>query len=159
MVDKDPKYQFMDVSVAIQEQMNMAVALSIFLYGFVGVITLIGCLNIINTISTNLLLRTRELAVMKAIGMTENGIRRLVCLEGIFYGIIAAFYGGIIGTLFSRYGMYNLLFKVRIFEWTIPWNHILTAITGAALIALIAGFIPLRRIYRGIIIENIRMEE
>lgn len=156
---KDPKYQYMDVSVMLQEQTNMAIALSIFLYGFVGVVTLIGCLNIINTISTNLLLRTRELAVMKAVGMTENGIKRLVCLEGIFYGIIAAIYGGIMGTLLSRYGMYSLLFDVRAFEWTIPWNHILTAIIGAAVIALFAGFVPLRRINRGVIVEKIRMEE
>ncbi|MFD2877246.1 FtsX-like permease family protein [Paenibacillus rhizoplanae] len=45
---------------------------SIILYGFIGVIVLIAFLNIVNTVSTNLILRTKEFAVLKAIGMTQK---------------------------------------------------------------------------------------
>jgi len=43
--------------------------ISIFLYGFIALITLIGATNIFNTISTNVALRRREFAMLKSVGL------------------------------------------------------------------------------------------
>lgn len=159
LTTKDPIYEYFDMSDYMEKLRNAALTTKIFLYGFIAVVALIGCLNIINTISTNLILRTRELAMLKAIGMTQAGINKLVCLESTLYGIIAAIYGGIIGSGIS-YLLYKIIEQTGMeFSWSIPWSQILTAVCGAILIALISGYIPLKRISRGIIMEKIRIEE
>lgn len=50
----------------------MVLVISIFLYGFITVITLIGVTNIFNTITTNMNLRQKEFAMLISIGMTNN---------------------------------------------------------------------------------------
>ncbi|MFU0800554.1 MAG: ABC transporter permease [Xylanivirga thermophila] len=156
--EKELSIEYIDYAEQAKRDKNAAITMSIFLYGFVAVITLIGCLNIINTISTNLLLRTKELAVLKATGMTQGGIKKMVCLESIFYGIISAVYGSILGTGLS-YILYTLFIGIREFAWVIPWKHIIISVLGATTIALLAGFAPLRKIGKGNIIESIRMEQ
>jgi putative ABC transport system permease protein len=155
---KESRYEYTDYVELAKESRKNSITISIFAYGFIGVITLIGCLNIVNTISTNLILRTKELSMLKAVGMTKRSIEKLVALEAIFYGTIAAFYGGVIGTGIT-YVLFRFLIGIREFEWSMPWGQILTAITGAVIVALISGLIPLRKINKGNIIENIRMVE
>ncbi len=60
---------------------------SIFLYGFISVITAIGITNIFNTITTNMNLRSKEFANLKSIGMTTKEFNRMIKLESIFYGL------------------------------------------------------------------------
>lgn len=159
LVDKHPSYTYIDRAKRAEEDRNAFATISIFLYGFVAVITLIGSLNIINTISTNLILRTKELSMLKAVGMTQNGVKRMVSLEALFYGIIASIYGGIIGTGLS-YLLYRFVTQgIQDFPWSIPWSSILVSTAGATFIALISGFLPLRRINNSNIVDNMRMEE
>jgi putative ABC transport system permease protein len=156
--EKDYTYSYSDLAEAAKESRQNAITIGIFLYGFVAVITLIGCLNIINTISTNLILRTRELSMLRAVGMAKGAIEKMICLEGIFYGIIAAVYGGLIGTALS-YILFNFMMRIREFQWTMPWNHIIAAVLGAIFVALVSGIIPLKKVNEGSIIDHIRMEE
>lgn len=156
--EKDYTYSYSDLAEAAKEARQNAITIGIFMYGFVAVITLIGCLNIINTISTNLILRTRELSMLRAVGMAKGAIEKMICLEGIFYGIIAAVYGGLIGTSLS-YILFKFMMRIREFEWTMPWNHIIAAVLGAIFVALVSGIIPLKKVNEGSIIDHIRMEE
>src|SRR5699024_5714401 len=119
---------------------------------------LISSINIINTISTNLILRTRELAMLKAVGMEQRALKRMVSLESIYYGLYATIYGGLAGTGLT-YVLHRIVLEVREFEWTIPWKNIITACGAATLIALFSGYSPLKRINDGVIVEKIKMEE
>lgn len=65
---------------------SMYLAVAIFLYGFIAVVSLIGVTSIFNTVTTNLELRAPELAMCRAVGMTKGEFRRMVWLESIFYG-------------------------------------------------------------------------
>ena len=127
----------------------------ILLYGFVLVVSLIGSVNIINTLTTNIILRKREFATLKSIGLTQKGLKKMIVLEGLLYGIVGAIYGSIIGS-----GIAFLLYKsmggVREFGWRVPWHAI--AIAGAA--SIIIGYIsvlsPLARIKKENLIEAVR---
>lgn len=55
-------------------QNKTVLLISIFLYGFITVITLIGVTNIFNTITTNMNLRSKEFAMLKSIGMTKKNL-------------------------------------------------------------------------------------
>ena len=61
-----------DVQSEQQDIKQVKTMASIFLYGFITLITLIGVTNIFNTISTNVALRRREFAMLKSVGLTPQ---------------------------------------------------------------------------------------
>ncbi len=150
-------FHYIDYAQSAKDDRIMGIIMSIFLYGFVAIITLISSINIINTISTNIILRTKEIAMIKAVGMNESRIKRMVALESLFYGIYAAIFGGVIGTGLT-YIMFKIVFDFRPFEWIIPWKNIGIACIGATIIALLSGAYPLRRINDKIIVESMKQE-
>lgn len=62
-------------------------------YGFIILIVLLSVSNVINTISTNIILRRREFANLVSMGMTPKQMRKMFNYESILYGIKSAFYG------------------------------------------------------------------
>lgn len=132
--------------------------MSIILFGLVAVISLIGSLNIINTISTNLILRIREFGTLRAVGMTPGQLRKMVNLEGVFYGLIASFYGGIAGCILARieYESFN---QIQSLTWHFPWQAVLGAGVVATLVGLASSIVPLKRITRMNVVDAVRMEE
>ncbi|MGQ8872239.1 ABC transporter permease [Paenibacillus sp. TSA_86.1] len=157
LVQQDAGYNYRDRVEEMKQARNDALTLNIFLYGFIGVIAAIAFLNILNTVSTNLILRTKEFAVLKAIGMTQKEIRKMVLLEGVFYGVFAAVYGSFLGTALS-YGVSYLMRNAVQIEWVMPWGSILISSLGAIAATLLASYWPLRRLERIQITDGLRGE-
>lgn len=157
LVQQDAGYNYRDRVEEMKQARNDAMTLNIFLYGFIGVIAAIAFLNILNTVSTNLILRTKEFAVLKAIGMTQKEIRKMVLLEGVFYGVFAGVYGSLLGTGLSYSVSYLMRNAVQI-EWVMPWSSILIGSLGAIIATLIASYWPLRRLERIQITDGLRGE-
>ncbi len=88
-----------NIEEQVKQERAMSIVVKIFLYGFLGVITLIGVTNIFNTITSNMELRQKEFAALKSIGMTKKEFNRMVNLETIFYGTKSLLYGIILGLL------------------------------------------------------------
>ena len=61
---------------------------------FIG---LIGILNIINTVYTNIHTRLNEIGIQRAIGMSTASLYRTFLWEGAYYGLLAAAIGAISG--------------------------------------------------------------
>jgi len=156
--ENNKSLRVIDFSEEAKEMRNAAIVMNIFLYGFVAVIALISSINIVNTISTNLILRTKELAMLKAVGMDQGTLKGMVSLESLYYGLYASIYGGLVGTGLT-YILHKILLEIREFKWVVPWKNILIASISAILIALFSGYGPMKRINDGNIIENIKMEE
>lgn len=76
-----------------QSRRAESLQLVILMYGFIAVISFIGAVNIINTITTNLVLRRKEIASLNAIGMTYKNIRFMILTEGVLYGLYGVFTG------------------------------------------------------------------
>lgn len=157
LVETHPENTLTDSEEERKNVENSWLAMEIFIYGFVSIIALIGFVNVQNTISTNIILRTRELSILKAVGMTGNGIKKLVCLESVFYGLMAIAIGNVIGCGLSRL-LYKSLAGAMEIEWTIPWKYIIMATSGTILVTLLSGILPLKRINDSVIVENIRKE-
>jgi len=95
----NPDIRVRNIEEEIKQERAMEIVIKIFLYGFLGVITLIGITNIFNTITSNMELRQKEFAALKSIGMTKKEFNRMVNLETIFYGTKSLCYGIILGLL------------------------------------------------------------
>lgn len=131
--------------------------IKILLFGFVVVVSLIGSVNIINTLTTNLILRRREFAALKCIGLTQKGLRKIITLEGMLYGIVGSIYGSIIGSLLS-YGIYKGMNNVREQSYKLPIDSIAIAVAGAMIIGYISVLAPLKRMKNDNLIDTVREE-
>lgn len=151
-------FYYVDFVESARENRMMGIVMSIFLYGFVAIITLISCINIINTISTNIILRTKEISMIKAVGMTQSGIKRMVALESLYYGLYAAVIGGVLGTGLT-FILFKIVFQISEFQWAMPWKNIAIACIGATVVALLSGVYPLKRINDQIIVESMNGED
>lgn len=82
--------------------MNIAVMLAlVFLACFCGLLMLIGFTNVVSTLSTNVLMRTSEFAVLQSVGMTPEGLRRMLALESILCSLRAMAIGVPLGSLLT----------------------------------------------------------
>lgn len=140
-----------------RQEKSSTLMMQILVYGFVIVVSLIGSVNIINTLTTNIILRKREFAALKSIGLTQRGLKKMITFEGVLYGIVGTIYGSIIGCLAS-YGMYTGLGGIREFQWSIPWDAVIISGAFAIIIGYISVLAPLRRMKNENLIEAIREE-
>ena len=82
--------------------------MSIFLYGLLLVISLIGVTNIYNTITASMNLRKREFEILKAIGMSNKQFNKMFVYESLIYGVKSLIIGIILGTILS-YALYCII--------------------------------------------------
>jgi putative ABC transport system permease protein len=82
-----------DIHAAMEAIRSTSKLVMVFIYSFVGMLTLIGLTNVISTISTNVRSRSREFAVLKSVGMTQKGLGQMLNLESILCSAKALLYG------------------------------------------------------------------
>ena len=130
---------------------------SIFAYGFIAVITLIGVTNIFNTLTSNIELRQKEFAMLKSIGMTKKEFNKMVNLETIFYSFKALLYGIILG-LVASFAIYMAFTESLDLGFIWPIEAILISIVFVFAIIFIIMKFAISKINKQNIIETIRKE-
>ncbi|MER2128375.1 FtsX-like permease family protein [Solibacillus sp.] len=116
--------------VVINQEVKQIIRLiSVLGFGFILLITLVSIANIFNTISTSILLRKREFAMLKSVGMTPKGFNKMINYESIFYGIKSLLYGLPI-SIGAIYLIYKALINSFQFEFTLPWISIIYVIVA-----------------------------
>lgn len=126
-------------------------------WGLILFIGLIGLLNIINTVYTNIHTRMAEICIQRAIGMSKQSLYKTFLWEGIYYGIIAATIGSIAGygcTILVGASATDTLQLV-----SIPIVSILQATVLSIGACIFATCIPLRRIAKMNIVNSIAAAE
>lgn len=151
----DNTIQTFNMEESARAENAIVLVISIFLYGFIGVITLIGITNIFNTITTNMNLRKKEFAMLKSIGMTKKEFNRMIRLESIFYGLKSLIIGIPIGIILS-YGMYTVFRNNMEMEYILPYKSIVISIVFVAVIIGIIMKYSMSKINKQNVIETIR---
>ncbi len=146
-----------NIDKQMQEEKSVYLVISIFLYGFITVISLIGITNIFNTITTNMNLRSREFAMLKSIGMTNKEFNRMIRLESILYGLKSLIIGIPIGIILS-YLVYKAVSGGIEMDFILPINSILIAIVVVFLLIICIMRYSLNKINKQNIIETIRKD-
>mgnify|MGYP002511804947 FL=1 len=126
-------------------------------WGLILFIGLIGILNIINTVYTNIHTRITENGIQRAMGMSAGSLYRVFLWEGFYYGISAAVIGcitGYIGTVFVEAGAADVLRLTAV-----PVVPMACASLFAIGACILATCIPLRKISRMSIVDSIELVE
>ncbi len=133
-------------------------SMALFIYGFLAIIALISVFNIINSIAMSVSARLGQYGAMRAIGMSDNQVIRMVAAEALTYAVSGVALGCIIGL-----PMHKLIFEGMItFRWGDAWTLPLVALllilltVGASTIFAIIG--PAKQIRRMTIVDTIRGE-
>ncbi len=130
------------------EQINM------LCWGLIFFIGLIGILNIINTVYSNLHTRVAEIGMQRAIGMSAGSLYKTFLWEGAYYGITASIIGSVLGyicTIFVNAATTDSLQFVAI-----PYLSLIEAAAISIAACLLATAIPLHSIAKMNIIESIQ---
>ena len=136
---------------------NIILAISIFIYGFVVLISLITITNIINTISTSIYLRKREFGMLRSVGMTNYQFKKMMILESVFYGVKALIYGLPIGILID-YAIYKEVSNLYVYEYVFPFKSVLICIFFVFIIVFITTIYTIRKIKNDNIVDVIRQD-
>ena len=102
------------------------------------IIGIIGILNFVNACITSIITRKKEFAALKAIGMTERQIRRMVCMEGGYYAAGVILFSLVLGTLFSYVVIGNF---VSFLVYLLPVHYLADA-DGSAFMVVIGVVVP-----------------
>ena len=129
--------------------------ISMLCWGLIFFIGLIGILNIVNTVYSNIHTRIAEIGMQRAIGMSVKSLYKTFLWEGAYYGIAASIVGGILGyicTVFVNAAATNSLQFVAV-----PYLSLIEATLLSIAACLLATAIPLRSIAKMNIVKSIEI--
>ena len=137
---------------------NSIIVIKMFVYGFIGLVTLIGVTSVINTINTSIALRRKEFAILRSIGLTKNGFNKMIYFESLFFGLKSLMFSlpvsGVIIYLIHK-SMINVIeFQNIMF----PIEEVIFAIIGVFVIVLLTMLYASHKIKKDNILEAIREE-
>ncbi len=150
-------YTLNNYETAYNSDMAMHLIISIFLYGFITVVSLIGITNIFNTITTNMELRAPEFAMLRSVGMTGREFKRMIWLEGFFYGGKALIIGIPLGILLSL-AFHRALGEGITTDFVMPWAGIGISIVAVAVLLYVIMRFSMGKLKHRNIIETIQNE-
>jgi len=108
---------------------------------FLGLSLVIAVLGIVATLALSVVERTRELGLLRAVGMTRGQMRRMVCWEGL----VVATFGGILGVVLGvAFGVLasDIIPDSVVSTLSIPVGQIIAYLIIAALAGLASGVLP-----------------
>lgn len=157
ILDIDSELNYYDMDEEAKAEKSIVIVISIFLYGFICVITLIGVTNIFNTITSNMELRQKEFAMLKSVGMTKKEFNHMINLETLFYSSKSLIYGSILGIIGSYFVHRAFAGKIDT-QFVLPYKAILICILFVFIVVYMIMKYSINKINKQNMIETIRKE-
>lgn len=117
--------------------MNVQVALAI----------VIGFFGIVNTLLISVMQRTREIGLLRAVGMTTRQVGTMIVIESSFIALVGAVLGVLLGLAGARWPLALHVAQVAGY-WLplyVPWVTVAVAMGASVLIGAVASILPARR--------------
>ena len=150
-------WTYMDFAEQARENNSINLIISIFLYGFVAVISIIGITNVFNTITTNVALRSREFATLRSVGMTDKEFKKMIWYESFLYGTKSLLYGVPVGLGLS-YIFYRQFTNILEMSYIVPYQQVIICILFVFIIVCLTMQYSVKKVEKQNIIETIRSE-
>jgi putative ABC transport system permease protein len=126
------------------------------LYLLLGISVIVSLFGVINTLVLSVFERTREIGMLRAVGMTRRQVRRMVRHESIVTALIGAALGLAIGIFLA--GLTSLALSGYGVVFAIPYRALAAFVAIAILAGVLAAILPARRASRLNVLEALQYE-
>ncbi|MFE7316535.1 ABC transporter permease [Streptomyces sp. NPDC057555] len=144
-VSNSPLLKVQDRAQLVQEQAGVAGDLMTMVFGLLAIGVLISALGMVNTFAMSVSERTREIGVLRAIGMDRSGIRRMILLEAVCvaaFGTLLGLAGGLFGA-WKVSGLANG--AIPQYSFSPPWPTLALVVLLSLAVGAAAAALPARR--------------
>ncbi|KPI49214.1 ABC transporter permease [Clostridioides difficile] len=153
----NPYTKIYSKNIYVEEARESQKVIKIVGMSAVFIIGLIGVLNFINTMITNIMSRKQEFAMIEAVGMTKTQLKKMIILEGFYYGVIITIINLIFGSMATFLG-FNIM-KLRYSVYTYPVEALIISVLIVFLITSIVPLLVYHNISKDSIVDRIREAE
>lgn len=140
----------------LEENQNLLFVVNLFTLVFVIMISLIATVNVFNTISTNIKLRRRELAMLRSVGMSDQSFNKMMRFECALYGIRTLLLGLPLAGILSWLIFMGMTAGESGLSFKFPWVSMAVSVLGVFLIIFITMVYAVRKIKKENIIDCLR---
>ncbi|MEN3343307.1 MAG: putative transport system permease protein [Actinomycetota bacterium] len=126
------------------------------LYALLGLSVIVSVFGVINTLVLSVFERTRELGMLRAVGMTRRQVRRMIRHESIVTALIGAAMGIAIGFVLAALVTTEL--SSQGFVFAVPYLNIVVFVLAAILVGILAAVLPARRASRLNVLQALQYE-
>ncbi|WP_073949505.1 ABC transporter permease [Streptomyces kebangsaanensis] len=136
-----PQYTVRDQTDYKEELQNQVGQLLNMVYGLLALAIIVAVLGVVNTLALSVVERTREIGLMRAIGLSRRQLRRMIRLESVVIALFGALLGLGLGMGWGATAQKLLALEgLNVLE--IPWGTIAGVFVGSAFVGLFAALVP-----------------
>lgn len=151
------QYALTDEAMEYESRRSMIFVVKVFSYGFFVMMSLIAMANVFNTISTNMMLRRREFAMLKSVGLTGHSFNKMLYYECIMYGSKALVLG-IPVSLAVVWWVYHSVNDLWVMGFELPWAAIIISVISVYFIVFVTMIYSKKKIQKLNLIACIKEE-
>jgi putative ABC transport system permease protein len=146
-VEKLPVVTVQDEQQFADQQRAPIDQLVLMVDALLGLALVIAVLGIVNTLALSIIERTREIGLLRAIGLGRGQLRLMVTLESVVMAVLGAVLGVALGVCFGIAMMYAVRDQ-GLNVIAIPWSQLVVFLGLAVVIGVLAAVLPARRAAR-----------
>lgn len=143
----------------VQQQRNLYSAFAVLVYGFLSIIVAITIFHIMNTINMGVIAKTKQYGTMRAIGMSNQQLIKMIVAEAMTYAVSGIILGCIIGLPMHWVVFASLITNFWGTAWSIPIFPLALIIGIVLFTSFLAVRSPAKRLHDMAIVDTIKSQQ